>query len=115
MEIDLWPELPVSGGYENVFTAIDVFSRYAFAYPVANPTAVRTVKGVIDIMTRHAYVPTFIIIDERSVFLSHVIHEVAEILCIILKHATTEHVQTNHWDPRTGPRHNQEVFQKGIG
>ena len=32
-------------GYENIVRAIDVFSRYAFAYPVSNPTAVNTAKG----------------------------------------------------------------------
>ena len=37
MQIDLLPELPPSGGYENNNTAIDVFSRYALAYPVSNP------------------------------------------------------------------------------
>ena len=36
-QIDLLPELPPSGGYENIITAKDVFSRYAFAYPVSNP------------------------------------------------------------------------------
>ena len=55
MQIDLLPELPPSGGYENIITAIDVFSRYAFAYPVSNPTAVNTAKVTIDIMTRHDY------------------------------------------------------------
>ena len=37
MEIDLSPELPPSGGYENIITAKDVFSRYEFAYPVPTP------------------------------------------------------------------------------
>ena len=36
MQIDLVPELPPSGGYENIVTAMDVFSRYFFAYPTAN-------------------------------------------------------------------------------
>ena len=94
MQIDLLPELPPCGGYENIITAIDVFSRYAFAYPVSNPTAVNTAKVIIDIMTRHAYLPTFIITDKGSVFVSQVIHEVAEILGINLKHATTKHAQT---------------------
>ena len=31
MQIDLFPNLLPSGGYENVLTAIDVFSRYLFA------------------------------------------------------------------------------------
>ena len=54
MQIDLLPELPPSGGYENIITAIDVFSRYAFPYPVSNPIAVNTAKVIIDFMTRHA-------------------------------------------------------------
>ena len=94
MQIDLLPELPPSGGYENIITAIEVFSRYAFAYPVSNPTAVNTAKVIIDIMTRHAYLTTLIIPDEGSLFVSQVIHEVAEILGFNLKHATTKHAQT---------------------
>ena len=94
LQFDLLPELPRSGGYENIITAIDVFSRYAFAYPVSNPTAVNTAKVIIDIMTRHAYLPTLIITDKGSVFVSQVIHEVAEILGINLKHATTKPAQT---------------------
>ena len=94
MQIDLLPELRPSGGYENINTAIDVFSRYAFAYPVSNPTAVNTAKVIIDIMTRHAYLPTLIITDKGSVFVSHVSHEVAEIQGIKLKHAKTKHAQT---------------------
>ena len=31
MQNDLVPELPPSGGYENIATAMDVFSRYLFA------------------------------------------------------------------------------------
>ena len=94
MQIDLLPELPPSGGYENIITAKDVFSRYAFAYPVSNPTAVNTAKVIIDITKRHAYLPTLIISDKGSVFVSQVLHEVAEILGINLKHATTKHAQT---------------------
>ena len=89
MQIDLLPELPPSGEYENIITA-----RYAFAYPVSNPTAVNTAKVIIDIMTRHAYLPTLIIADKGSVFVSQVIHEVAEKFGINLQHATTKHAQT---------------------
>ena len=94
MQIDLLPEIPPSGGYENIITAIYVFSRYAFAYPVSNPTAVNTAKVIIDIMTRHAYLPTIFITDKGSVFVSQVIYEVAEIMGMNLKHATTKHAQT---------------------
>ena len=59
MQIDLLPEFPPSGGYENIITAaIDVFSNYAFAYPVSIPKAVNKAKVIIDNMTRHAYLPT---------------------------------------------------------
>ena len=36
MQIDLVPELPPSGGYENIVTAKDVFSRHLFAYSTSN-------------------------------------------------------------------------------
>ena len=39
MQYDLVPELPPSGGYENFVTAMDVFSRYLFAYPTSNQDA----------------------------------------------------------------------------
>ena len=94
MQIDLLPELPPSGGYEIIITAIDVFSRYAFAYPVSNPTAVNTAKVILDIMTRHAHLPSLILTDKGSVFVCQVLHEAAEILGINLKHATTKHAQT---------------------
>ena len=45
-------------------------------------------------MTRHAYLTTLLITDKGSVFVSQVIHEVAEKLGINLKHATTKHAQT---------------------
>ena len=82
MKIDLLPDLPPSGWYENIITAIDVFSKYAFAYPVSNPTAVKTAKVKKDIITRHAYLPTLNITHKRSVFVSQVIYDVAEILGI---------------------------------
>ena len=35
MQIDLVPELPPSGGFENILTAMEVFSRHLFAYPTS--------------------------------------------------------------------------------
>ena len=54
MQIDLLPNLPPSGGCENVLTAIDVFSRYLFAYPLTDASAVNVAKVLIDIMTKHS-------------------------------------------------------------
>ena len=77
MQIGLLPELPPRGGYENIITAIDVFPRYALALPISNPTVVKTAKVIIDILIRHANLPTLIITNKLSIFVSNVIHEIA--------------------------------------
>ena len=94
MQIDLVPGLPPSGGYENIVTAMDVFSRYLFAYPTSNQDATTIAKVIINIMTKHAYLPTTLISDKCTAFISHVIKEVAGVLGITLKHATTKHALT---------------------
>ena len=45
-------------------------------------------------MTTHAYLPTRLISDKGTAFLSHVIKEVTGVLGITLKHANTKHAQT---------------------
>ena len=94
MQIDLVPGLPPSGGYENIVTAMDVFSRYLFAYPTANQDATTVAKLLINIMTKEAYLPTTLISDKGTAFTSHVIKEVAGVLGITLKHTTTKQAQT---------------------
>ena len=94
MKIDLVPGLPPSGGYENIVTAMDIFSRYLFAYPTSNQDATTIAKVIINILTKHAYLPTTLISDKSTAFTSHVIKEVAGVLGITLKHATTKHAQT---------------------
>ena len=54
MQIDLVPGLPPSGGYENIVTAMDVFSRSLFAYPTSNHYATTIAKVILNIMTKHA-------------------------------------------------------------
>ena len=71
MQIDLLPNLPPSGGYICIITAIDVFSRYLFAYPLIEGTATSTAKAIIDIMTKHWY--TTLLTDKASVFTSIII------------------------------------------
>ena len=94
MQIDLLPNLPTSGGYQTIMTAIDVFSRYLFAYPLVKATASNTAKVLIDIMTQHAYLPTTLITDEGTAFTSKIIDQITKILGITLKCATTKHPQT---------------------
>ena len=44
-------------------------------------------------MTMHNYLPTTLISDKGSAFASHVTKEVAGVLDVNLKHATTKHAQ----------------------
>ena len=94
MQIDLVPELPPSGGYENFVTAMDVFSSYLLAYPTSNQDAKTIAKVLVNIMTKHVCLPTTLISDKGTAFMSHVINEVAGVLGITLKYATTKHAQT---------------------
>ena len=94
MQIDLVRRLPPSGGYEKIVTAMDVFLRYLFAYPTSNQDPTTIAKVIINIMTKHAYLPTTFIWDEGTAFTSQVVKEVAGVLGITLKHATTKHAQT---------------------
>ena len=104
MQIDLVPELPPSGGYENIVTAMDVFSRYLFAYPTSNQDAKTIAKILINIMTKHAYLPTTLISDKGTAFISNVIKEVTGVLGITLKHATTQEHRSDSPFSLTSPR-----------
>ena len=94
MQFDLVPGSQPSGGYQNIVTAMDVFSRYLFAYPTSNQDATTIAKVIVNIMTKHAYLPTTLISDKGTAFTSHVIKEVAGVLGITPKHATTKLAQT---------------------
>ena len=94
LQMDILPNLPSSGGYDHIITAIDVFSRYLFAYPVTRITATAVSRVIMDILCKHAYLPTTIITDLGTQFNAQITHEVAAVLGIELKHATMKHAQT---------------------
>ena len=94
LQMDILPNLPPSGGYDNIITAIDVFSRYRFAYPVTRITATAVARVIMDILCKHTYLPSTILTDMGTQFNSQVTREVTAILGIELKHATTKHAQT---------------------
>ena len=106
-QIDLVPELPPSGDYENFVTAMDVCSCYLFAYPTSNQDAKTIAEFIINIMTKHDYLPTTLISDKDTSFMSHVIKEVGGVLNVTLKHATTKHARTNFWHALSISRVNQ--------
>ena len=94
MQIDLVLGLPPSGGYENLVKAMDVFFRYLFAYRTSNQDTKTIAKVLTNIMTKHASLPTTLISNKGTAFMSHVIKKVTGDLGIALKHATTKHAQT---------------------
>ena len=82
MQIDLLAKALPSVGYENSIRANDLLSRYAFGYPLSNPTAVNSAKLTFDNMTRHAYLTAFMKSDKGSVFSSNVKHKRTQVLGI---------------------------------
>ena len=89
--MDILPNLPPSGGFDNIITAIDVFSRYLFAYPTTQITAPTVARVHMDILCKHTYLPTTIITDMGTQFNSQITREVAAVLGVDLKHASTKH------------------------
>ena len=65
LQIDISPNPPPSGGYENIITALEVFSSYLFAYPVRDASATSRAKALINIMARHAYLPTTLVMTKE--------------------------------------------------
>ena len=91
MLIDLVPELPPSGGHEKKYWDSNVFSRFLFEYSTPNPDAKTIAQVKINIMTKHAYLPTTLISDKGTALICHVTAEVVGFLGITLKHVTTRH------------------------
>ena len=91
LQIDILPNLPPSGGYDHIITAIDVFSRYLIAYPVTRISATTVSRVIMDILCKHTYLPTTIITDLGTQLNAQVTHEVAAVLGIELEHATMKH------------------------
>ena len=94
LKVDILPNLPSSNGYQHIVTMMDVFSRYLFAYPTQDMTAKTVARCIIDVMTRHCYLPTVILTDKGSQFRSEVVDQIARTLDIRISHATTKHAQT---------------------
>ena len=73
---------------------MDVFSRYIFTYNVVRTDAPSVARVLVDIMTCHAYLPTTVITDKGTQFMSEIMADATRTLGIQFKHATTKHAQT---------------------
>ena len=104
LEVDLVGELPRSNGYSHILTACDYISRYLFAIPLRKPDTKSVVDALLDIFTKHAYVPKHIITDKSSAFTSQVIAELMDKAGIKVSHATIKHAQTTEMIERSHQR-----------
>ena len=94
LQMDIVPFDDPSGGYNAVITAMDVFSRYLFAYSVARVDTRTVTRVLINIIIRHSYLPTTIITDKGSQFVAESMQQITTALGIQWRHATTKHAQT---------------------
>ena len=78
LEVDILPTLPSSNDYEHIVTMMDVFSRYLFAYPTRDMTAKTVARCIIDVMTRHCYLPTVTLTDKGSQFRLEIVNQIAQ-------------------------------------
>ena len=109
LEIDILPNLPIPQD-TNTVTTLDVFPRYLFAYPTQNVTGKTIGRCTVDVMPRHAYLPTLILSNKGSQFRSEVLAEITMILEIQIGHASSKHAQTigilerTHASIKTAPK-----------
>ena len=93
MQNDSVPDLPLSGGYQNIATTMDVFPRYLFAYPAKNQDAKTITRVIFKNLTEHEYLATTNVSDKGSAFVSQAMKEAAHILALKLEHAATKCAQ----------------------
>ena len=61
LQVDIAGQLPKSGGYSYIITAMDVFSKYMFAQTVTSPSAEVVAKILMQWFLRHSYIPLAIL------------------------------------------------------
>ena len=88
-----FPKSPTERRIRKSCFSYDVFSRYLFAYPLTDASAANTAKVIIDVMTKQSCLPTTLITDKGTAFTSMLVAEIAQILGIQIKWATTKHPQ----------------------
>ena len=94
LQMDIVPFDKPSNGFTAIVTAMDICSPYLFTYCVTKIDARTIARVLVDIITRHAYLPTTIITDKGTQFMSEVVADTTRVLGIQLRHATTKHAQT---------------------
>ena len=93
LQIDLVGPLK-SPMYTYVLTAVDVFSKYLFAVPLTNGRADYVARALTTVFFQHSFMPSKILSDLGTAFVSELMHELTKMLEIRLDHASLKHPQT---------------------
>ena len=93
LQIDLVGPLK-SPMYKYVLTAVDVFSEYIFAVPLTNGRADYVALALTTVFFQHSYMPSKILSDLGTAFVSELMHERTIMLEIRHEHASLKHPQT---------------------
>ena len=78
LEFSLVGQLLPSNGYTYILIVVDLFSKYILAILLGRPDAQSVVKGLMTIITRHAYVPKTILTDKGTAFFAEVVNSTME-------------------------------------
>jgi len=89
------PQAKSARGNEYMITVIDVFSKWAEAFPVRNHTAPTVAKVFVDQVFSRWGTPARILMDNGPQFHSDLLSEVCKLLEVDKPHTTTYHPQTN--------------------
>ena len=80
--------------YKYVLTGIDVFSKYLFAVPLTTVNAQKLAHELSSIFFEHSYIPKTIVSDLGTSLVSELMHELASLLEVKIKHASLKHAQS---------------------
>ena len=117
LQMDILPNISSSGVYDHIIPAIDVFSRYLFAYPVTRITDTAVARAIMDLLCKHTYLPTTLITYLGTQFNAQVTHEVAAVLGIELKLKAATGDFRHNWHkflPLAVPNHNT-TYHPSLG
>jgi len=89
------PHTKSARGNQYMITVIDVFSKWAEAFPVKNHTAPTVAKVLVDQVFSRWGTPARILMDNGAEFHSDLLSEVCKLLGVDKLHTTTYHRQTN--------------------